>query len=757
MIKYISLLRNVGVFYNTTSQCELKRVVLIYAENASGKTTLAEVIRSLENGDPSVIVKRHKLGAKKKPFVVLKCDKPAKVMFQDGSWGSKRPLVRVFDEAFITDNVYSGLDIKLEHRKNLHALTLGTHGVALSQKRESLVQTINQHNKDMKEARDAVESKLGGLSMDEFCNLEELPDIDAKIKDVQTKLNAARDGNILETDMFEKIDLPVFDEPAISAILQQSLQNLSVEAANSVTRHIKSLGDGGESWVANGVGYMSGNAGACPFCGQVTADALLITHYRAYFSEAYEDLKRGVRDILKDVRRSHSPNTQTTFERTVGKNRDVGHFWAKYGLQMPDIDTKQIVDDWMSATDEVVRLLEEKQAAPLERMPWDGNMLEQYEHHIRQIKKINSRLDKNNEEISKIKKRARLDDLQSVRDQLSKLFIIKERYSPETAAWCNKYVWAKTGKDNAVRKKDQATQQLKEYREKIFPALQEDVNRHLSSFGVRYEMFDLKPTDTGIRSSCNYSVRIDSTPISTNPKQTSDPTIGSTLSTSDRNTLALALFFASLEKDEDLSDTVVVVDDPVSSFDDNRSLATAQKLRELARKSSQMIVLSHNSEFLLKIRKKIDQKECSLLTIVHSDEGSAICGWDPRQEYNAEQAKRQSLLETYNKDKTGDPLEVAKAIRPYLENVLEVVCAGHYDGSKQIGSFIVECSEKCGTVDEILNRATVDHLRNIVEYASPFMHGAHKNSDNHRINSDELRTFVKMTLDITKLSVLGPH
>ena len=145
-------------------------------------------------------------------------------------------------------------------------------------------------------------------------------------------------------------------------------------------------------------------------------------------------------------------------------------------------------------------------------------------------------------------------------------------------------------------------------------------------------------------------MRVDSASIGTSKPRSDDiPTIGVTLSTSDRNTLALAFFLSSLDADEDLPKTTVVIDDPVSSFDDNRSLSTVQALRKLFKRTGQLIILSHKASFLDKIWRRIDHEECLPLSIVHDGTGSNICDWVIGQESNAEQARRRSLLETYAK------------------------------------------------------------------------------------------------------------
>lgn len=756
MIRRIRL-HNVGVFKNAVVPHDLKRIVLIYGENAGGKTTLAEVLRSLEINDPSIIVRRRKFGTQNDQHITLECDgDPSKIVFKDGCWEEKRLTVKVFDEAFIDDSVYSGLEVGSEHRKSMYYLALGKQGVKLSRDREKLGRDIAQYTKDMKKAAEPIsDDQRREISMDEFCNIKEVPNIDTEIEKAKMDLDAIQDADtILNTQEFEKISIPAFDESTIRAILQRDLQDLNTEAADRVARHIESLGNRSEAWIAEGMAYMSDDAKACPFCGQETASASLIEHYRAYFSEAYSNLKRDIEDMFNSICSTHSGDVQITFERTVGANREAGHVWAKYGLKPLSIDTKAIVDDWKSALDAVVKAIEAKRAAPLERIPFDSSVLRSYESHLQLINTINTELDVHNDEIKKKKEMVDVATVESIQNKLLRLEVAKERYSTMTAILCDRYIRAKTAKAEANMEKVRVTRQLEAYRDRAFLELQDRVNRYLHLFSARFTMRSLAPKNISSGSSCSYTVMVDNESISSiKPRSDNVPTIGSTLSTSDRNTLALALFLSSLEGSKNLADATVVIDDPVSSFDDNRSRATVERLRELAENVGQLIILSHKKGFLNKVWRGVDKKQCQSLIVIHSGNGSNISDWDIGLTFNADQAQRQRLLETYVRDKTGDRQKVVETIRPYLEAILEILCAGHYDASKPVGTFLSECKDKCNTTKEILDIDTITELQNIYEYASLSMHGSHIDPENTGISGDELRTYVKRTLAITKLSV----
>lgn len=630
MIRRI-LLHNVGVFEHATVPQDLKRFVLIYAKNAGGKTTLAEVLRSLETGDPSIIIKRHKFGARDAQYVAIDCyGYPSKVSFLNRRWEPVRPPVRVFDEVFVDDNVYSGLEVVSRHKRHLHDLTLGKRGVDLSRRRDELSKAINECNRDMRKARNGVpKDQRGHRTMDNFCDIPEMPDLGLQLRRAKTDLEAVQDSDaILKTSEFKKICLPTFDVAAINLILQRGLDNLDAEAAAHVFNHMVSLGEGGESWISWGMKYVSDNNSVCPFCGQDAVGASILEHYRAYFSEAYTRLKDDIKTMLDDVRRTHSVHAQTTFERAVGANRDAGHVWSKYGLQLPEIDTVSVTAAWISALNEIVGVLQAKLAAPLEHKSLDVDVVKSYQRYSGLVEDINRQIDVCNDRIRKKREMVESNTITSVRGRLEWFELVRERYYSAASAWCDLYIRARTEKNEATTEKIKVTRQLEKYRNEVFPMLENGVNRHLGDFGVRFALSGFRPMNTGSGSTCNYNVHVDSTPISTRKsKYYVGPSIGETLSTSDRSTLALAFFLSSLDASENLSKTTVVIDDPVSSFDDNRSLATVQALQKLSKRVKQMILLSHKTSFLNKMWRELDHEECLTLSIVRTGTGFDIRTW----------------------------------------------------------------------------------------------------------------------------------
>lgn len=220
MIRRVRLLRNIGQFdsVDTAATIALGRLVLVYAENGRGKTTLAAVLRSLASGDPIPIIERRRLAAAHAPHVVLDCDGgPPDAVFQDGHWNRTLSELVVFDDVFVDANIHSGLAVEARHRQNLHELVLGARGVELSRRMQGLVERTEEHNRALREKAAAITEEMRqGLSVDDFCVLPPLQGVDAEIEATERALAAAREQNAVRTTaLFESIVLPLFDTAAI--------------------------------------------------------------------------------------------------------------------------------------------------------------------------------------------------------------------------------------------------------------------------------------------------------------------------------------------------------------------------------------------------------------------------------------------------------------------------------------------------------------------------------------------------------------
>jgi wobble nucleotide-excising tRNase len=120
-----------------------------------------------------------------------------------------------------------------------------------------------------------------------------------------------------------------------------------------------------------------------------------------------------------------------------------------------------------------------------------------------------------------------------------------------------------------------------------------------------------------------------------------------------------------------LAESIIVIDDPISSFDLSRQHKTVTEIKEIAKKANQVIILSHDAIFLKKVHNEIKRdshnKDLGLMEIKDKN----IQDWGAQKLWRSKRIKNIETLESYL-DSDGDSYTEAKsAIRIALEYNLE--------------------------------------------------------------------------------------
>jgi wobble nucleotide-excising tRNase len=757
MIERIQLIRNVGQFDNVSPppQTALTPFSLIYGENARGKTTVAAILRSLATNNTGLVTDRHRLGAQHPPHVVIGLA-GGRCVFQNGAWTQPLPQVVIFDDAFVSANVCSGIELQTAHRQNLHELILGAQGVALSVALQGHVTRVEEHNIRLRELADAIPANARGpYNVDTYCNLEQDPAIDAKIQDAERRLAAARSADaIRQRPGFQEFGLPDFDLEEIDAVLDRSLPDLEAAAANQVRAHIARLGRGGEAWVSDGMARIElvseGHDGEiCPFCAQDLGGSELIDQYRTYFSQAYEDLKLLIRQTGVAIRDTHAGDIPSAFERDIRTAVQAHEFWKDFAdLPEIEVDTAAIARQWNAAREAVLEQLRAKAAAPLDRMsisPEIRQAVMDYRARAAEVAALSQRLGTVNARLDVVKEQAQADDLAALTNDLARLKAQQVRFDLAVVPHCDAYTAEKTAKAATETLRTQARAALDQYREQIFPAYEIAINEYLRRFAAAFRLGEVQSVNNRSGSSASYCVVINQQNVNVTAAQ--GPSFRNTLSAGDRNTLALAFFFASLDQDPDLVNKIVVIDDPMTSLDEHRTLRTREEIMALAARVRQVIVLSHSKPFLCSLWEQSDRNTSTALRINRALVGSEITVWDVRNDSISEHDKRHELVRGYLQ--AADPAkerQVAAALRPILEAFMRVAYPEYFPPGTLLGPFLGSCDGRVGMKNEILSTGDIAELRALLGYANFFHHDSNPAWQTAAINDAELTDFAERTL-----------
>src|SRR3546814_8259827 len=110
-------------------------------------------------------------------------------------------------------------------------------------------------------------------------------------------------------------------------------------------------------------------------------------------------------------------------------------------------------------------------------------------------------------------------------------------------------------------RRNAAREALEDYRRAVFPNYEVAINLYLQRFNAGFRIAGVAPVNARAGSSCTYNVVINNQPVAIGAGKPGPgaPSFRNTLSAGDRNTLALAFFFASLDQDPDLANKIVVI------------------------------------------------------------------------------------------------------------------------------------------------------------------------------------------------------
>lgn len=758
MINRIDLIRNVTQFDSVQPPIgvDFKKLTLIYAENGRGKTSLSAIFRSLSSGEPVPIQERSRLGSPHGPHVVIQSDiLNGQFVFQNNSWNHTYPLISVFDDVFVADNVYSGLEVQANHKQNLHEFILGSRGVALARRVDELTTQIAELNGQISQSGSRITTALRGhLTVDQFCELAAHPNIDQEIEEVERQIAALSHAReIADIATFQQFALPAFNLEHIQIILSSSLENIDQTALSRVTEHFTQIGERGEQWVAEGINREIRPAGAstanCPYCAQNLGGSVIVRHYRSYFSQEYSNLKRTISDTHRSLSSTLSGDSLAGFLHQIQDIQAKIRFWNQF-CHVPELnlDLHTIQASWQNARDSLVDVLETKRSSPLERLELTDVILDavtQYLQFVAHVTSLNQQFQDANNDILQVKRNTSQADLAALNTRLNELRITQTRFQADENRLCETYLRYKQEKVCLEELKIQARTNLDNYRAAAFPTFQAHINNYLGRFNAGFEIVNVQPSNAAGRPSSIYKIRINNTDVSLTGVA-GTPSFRNTLSSGDRNSLTLAFFLASLDQEPDLANKIVFLDDVVTSLDEHRKLVTAEEIGRLLQKVSQVVVLSHNKSFLCEIWNTLHSPDVSTLQITRAQNGSSITFWDPTTDSVTQQDRSIATLIEYRDNNQGDLRQVAETIRYALEGYIRAKFPNHFPPGSLLGTFVNLSVHRIDQATAILNRDRTEELAQLIDYANRFHHDTNHNWRNELPTDGELLGFVRRTL-----------
>ena len=756
MLNKIIQITNVGKFRNCHARgdVEFKKLTLIYAENGRGKTTFSDVIRSLKTGLPDFILGRHTLGTPNPSEVQLRIDNN-NASFTNGNWNITYPNIAIFDSHFVHENIFAGDFIDHEHKKNLYRVIVSEEGVRLAHRVDDLDAQIRATNTRINNAKAELQNHIPqGFGIDTFIGLQRDDEIDSKIQAKITELTSlSRAQEIATKNFLGQVTLPSLPD-TFANVLSRQLGDVSTEAETRVHQQVGILDNQGETWLSQGLGYC--NNELCPFCGQDVSDNDLIVAFRAYFSEAYRDHRQTVFNMKSLVERNFSDSALLSLQRVISDNIALLQFWQQF-MEVPnlelsfEIDLQPAIDELRS---KVLDLLSRKILSPLDSLE-PGEEFQDAQRVYREmstsVHSYNTAVEALNILIQEKKTSTATGDVRQLQSELVMLNAIKHRHTPEIVTTCDRYTEEMASKTALEEEKERAKEQLDNYSTQILTQYQTRINDLLARFNAGFRLTETTRRYVGGTVSTYFQLLINDTPFDVGDTTTplGTPCFKNTLSAGDRSTLALAFFLTQLQNDQNLSNKIVVFDDPFSSLDRFRRKCTQELVCGTNEAAVQVVVLSHDPAFLKLIWDAVPTANIKTLQFARAGNDTAITEWDIEKETQASYLQDLEGLIAFVRDGTGQLRDIARKIRPVLEGFLRLRYPGHFCDGEWLGNFIQKIRDADASSSLVPVKNILSELTSINDYSKKYHHEQNPGgADTEPIDDCELEGYVKRALAI---------
>lgn len=595
MITKILNIQNIGRLRETggsNSKYELAKNTFIYAGNTHGKSTFTAILRSLNLDNSSLVIGRKTFNAEKQ-LVNLSFGDGTTEQFNSRGWTGKKENIRIFDAKYVQENFFSpDQQIDDSDQKKIETFILGSKGVSLAAKVQEL--TVQQNDNVTKRSRITGEynktKKLSGPTFEDFLKIRKLPNAEKELQSQQNLLESYNNQTKIQSLIDEAItNLELFDFNDHKKKLEPKFEADFTKISAHISRHIKPGADKSKvvQFLGSGVtlSKSTDKGGGCVFCGQEIGDDAteLLKVYSDYFSQEYKRLSSNRRvsqdffanwNIVSDIRRnildleklkvdvdieeldSILENAIKDFSKEIELKQDLNH-----GV---DFDSAKAIRDTVSAL-----LVKFKKLG------------KDYEGDLK-------------------------TEVNKCAEEIIRLEIAIKRYEKYWLEKCNEYKdLQKDHNTNISPNLATAIKQQNQYADTIFSTCQKDINDCLDKLGADFRVEKLKFKGRARNDLFslvffgNHKVGITET--------AGQYSIKTTLSDSDKRLLCFAFFMASLKNDPELASLIVILDDPVSSFDFERRNSTTKYLKELTESTvtqSQLIILTHDRDFIYMLSKE---------------------------------------------------------------------------------------------------------------------------------------------------------
>lgn len=683
---------------------------LIYGRNGSGKSTLCKIFESINLKDKSSIQALQPIESQGKQNLQLKFNS---YNLSLDNLQSDFPF-RVFNQAFIDNNLYISNSKDRKQLSNYYDFSLGYVSVEKEKKIDHLKSENESLTAQISPITIRLSTKFPSKTITQIRSTKEIPDCDKKIEILKEQLQ-----DLKSVEHFKKrksLSLLSLDKPKLDTdIFTLNIETLSKEAEEKVNLHIAhNLKEQDKQWIELGTNLVT-ESNQCPFCAQSLSSSPIFHLYQEFINESYltasnnfelsgSDFELNVIEIGVKIEK---------LEQIVTINKEIIREWADRLDEIPLDYNFSLLDRLSTKLElECYKLVREKKKDLLSKI--DLTIFHGIFHEIfdgLDFTDYNNEVNKFNEAIKNFLDSLAKDTMQSIQSQIDEIEASKLRFSPEV-------IKALEEIKRLESLKTENTSKIKELREEITKEQEESIKNHkdsineiLQSFHSMIRIKELEKDNRGKGGSTRlkYVITFINNELSALDEEQHHHIFEHILSLGDRSALALSFFLSRFSKSNN-DNSIIILDDPMSSLDRYRKDATIIQIAKLLQNKYQTFVFSHDPFFLSDIYKhSILSKNTNCFEIEVSYKDLDPLKPDSAKYISSKMIDRDNydsyVLHSYHKEynklydfvsngREADKVEIARSIRPILEAYLRFLYPKEFIKGMWLGDMITKIRQE---------------------------------------------------------------
>lgn len=753
-------IQKVGRFEKLTAPGSLRfsHVALIFGENGWGKSTLADILRSLTRNHPDIIKGRETLATGGRQKVLLLVD-GQQCAFDGAAWTGLRPRIAVFDQAFINENVFSGDSVSLDHMKRQYGLVVGAEGVALIELAIEIDRQLKDVGQRLKEKDQYLEATAAAFSLRitaaDFAALAALDAAEDTIAAKEIEVRRATEKEQIRTAALPQA-LPVPTAAAeLTAVLGQTVGDVATDLHRRLQDHIARHASGRpvpvahETWLESGLAFDAVHD--CPYCGQELRDRSLLDLYAVYFSDAYKSLAAAVKQRRLTLERYGRGDFRQALAGKADANRAAIANLKTLTGEGSDaaLDVARVVFCMEDAAAGLDRIFQRKQEDLVSTIDGAHEALaRQWDDGRAAVIAYNDEIAAFGGRIEDVRRAQASAQLDSLKNELAVLQARRKRHEATVAAIVEERKKLLGRQENLKTQKEELRGNLTAHTNRVTSTLGTTINAYLDRLGAGFQIDYQPPNYKGKEPAAAYSILINRTAVAPRADDIAAPSFKNTLSSGDKSVLAFALFLATVNSDPHLADTIVVLDDPFTSMDEFRRTFTVNEINKLTDRAAQVIVLSHELGFLRLLWDRIDQTKITSCAIQTGAPGIAsLAAFDLEKATQPRNETERMKVIKFIDATEGEPGEIRALLRKVLEHF-------YRNGDPELFA----PDEMLDGIIRKLETAAADHrytgalddLKDVNFYTRNFHHAPVSGSVIENTPVEELKTYCRRVRELTR-------